>query len=79
MQNGTFRNASLFFLAGATLAGGAALLLAPQSGERTRRAIRRKAEDAADFLTETGNKAGRQFQGVRKGITQAWSRTRLAA
>ncbi len=79
MQNGTFRNASLLFLAGATLAGGAALLLAPQSGERTRRAIRRKAEDAADFLTETRHKAEQQYRGVRRGISQAWSRARLAA
>ena len=79
MRNGKFRNSSLFFIAGAALAGGAALLLAPQSGERTRRAIRRKAEDATDFLTETCKKAERQYEGVRKGISQTLSRTRLAA
>lgn len=79
MRNGKFRDTSLFFLAGAALAGGAALLLAPQSGERTRRAIRRRAEDATNFLTETCNKAERRYQGLRKGVGQAWSRKRLAA
>ena len=77
MRNGDFRNTSLFFLAGAALAGGAALLLAPQSGERTRRAIRRKAAAATDFLAETRDRAERRYQGLRKGVGQA--RKRLAA
>ena len=79
MRNGKFRNTSFFFLAGAALAGGAALLLAPQSGERTRRAIRRKAENATDFLSQTRHKAEKQYRGVRKGIGQVLNRTRLAA
>ena len=36
---------ALTFLAGAVVGGGIALLLAPQSGERTRRQLKRMAED----------------------------------
>lgn len=38
----------LLFLAGAVVGGGIALLLVPQSGERTRRQLKRMAEDAKE-------------------------------
>jgi gas vesicle protein len=46
------------FLIGASLGAAAALLLAPESGERTRRRIRRAAEDAQDYLEEVGGRLG---------------------
>jgi gas vesicle protein len=39
---------ALSFLAGAVVGGGIALLLAPQSGERTRRQLKRMAEDVKE-------------------------------
>ncbi len=39
-----------FFLLGAAIGAVAALLVAPASGARTRRTLRRKAEDAADYV-----------------------------
>ncbi len=44
----------LMFLTGFAVGAGVALLLAPQSGERTRRQIRRKAGDAQDYLEKIG-------------------------
>jgi gas vesicle protein len=35
-----------------------ALLLAPESGERTRRRLRRAAEDAQDYLEDAGGRIG---------------------
>lgn len=43
-----------FFFLGAGIAATTALLLAPQSGDRTRRRIRRSVEDTADYLADTG-------------------------
>ncbi|MEJ2336883.1 MAG: YtxH domain-containing protein [Gemmatimonadales bacterium] len=40
-------------LVGALLGAGAALLLAPESGKRTRRRIRRSAEDLTDAAGDT--------------------------
>jgi len=44
----------IWFLAGAALGATAALLYAPQSGERTRRMIGRKALEGRDMLEEGG-------------------------
>ena len=44
----------LMFLTGFAVGAGVALLLAPQSGEKTRRQIRRQAEGAQDNLEKLG-------------------------
>lgn len=46
------------FLIGASLGSVVALLLAPESGERTRRRLRRAAEDAQDYLEDAGGRIG---------------------
>ena len=43
-----------FFLLGVAIGAAAALLLAPESGARTRRRLVRKGEDVADYLMDTG-------------------------
>ncbi len=43
---------ALTFLAGAVIGGGIALLLAPQSGERTRRQLKRMAEEAEEKIED---------------------------
>jgi gas vesicle protein len=42
------------FLLGAAVGAAAALLMAPASGARTRRIIRRQGEEAADYLIDAG-------------------------
>lgn len=44
----------IVFLAGMVVGAGVALVTAPQSGAKTRRQIRRKAEDAQSYLEEMG-------------------------
>lgn len=43
-----------FFLIGTTVGAAVALLLAPASGARTRRRLRRKSEEAMDYLSHAG-------------------------
>jgi gas vesicle protein len=43
-----------FFLLGTVIGAVAALLVAPASGARTRRTLRRKGENAADYVVEAG-------------------------
>ena len=45
---------AVFLLLGAAIGATAALLLAPASGARTRRRLRRQGEEVADFLIDTG-------------------------
>lgn len=45
----------LWLLAGAALGATVALLYAPQSGDRTRRLIARKARDGRDVLADRGS------------------------
>ena len=54
MKNTSAGDRITFFLFGAAIGATTALLLAPESGARTRRKIRRKAEDASDYLVEAG-------------------------
>ena len=54
MSQGRGGDRTGFFIAGAVIGAVAALLLAPDSGERTRRKLRRQGEDAADYLIEAG-------------------------
>jgi gas vesicle protein len=44
----------VMFLTGMAVGAGVALLLAPQPGKKTRRQIRRKAEDAQGYMTDLG-------------------------
>ena len=43
-----------FFLLGAAVGAATALLMAPASGARTRRKLRRQGEEVADYLIDTG-------------------------
>ena len=43
-----------FFLLGAAVGAATALLMAPASGERTRRRLVRKGEEVADYLIDAG-------------------------
>jgi gas vesicle protein len=65
-------------LAAAAVGAGTALLFAPQSGERTRRQIRHKAEDLVkDFRETAGFKA---FDAYERGVDTAhYLRRRLEA
>jgi gas vesicle protein len=79
MLNGVFNNSPVkLFLMGAILGGGTALLLAPQSGLRTRRMIRRKAEDTAVLLKDAGHGVAVTYSNFRKGVGQALRRGRQA-
>jgi len=43
-----------FFVLGAAIGAAAALLMAPASGAHTRRRLRRKGEEVADYLIDAG-------------------------
>ena len=43
-----------FFLLGAAIGAAAALLMAPASGAHTRKRLRRRGEDVAEYLIDTG-------------------------
>ena len=43
-----------FFLLGAAIGAATALLMAPASGTRTRRRLRRQGEEVADYLIDAG-------------------------
>jgi gas vesicle protein len=43
------------FMVGVAAGASVALLYAPQSGERTRRQLRRSVEDAGDYLRDTAD------------------------
>ncbi|MEN6534184.1 MAG: YtxH domain-containing protein [Bryobacteraceae bacterium] len=66
MKTGYGKQALWIALATGTVSAGVALLFAPQSGAKTRRLIRRKAEDtryavreACERMKESGNDAAR--------------------
>jgi len=51
-----------WFLAGAVLGGGLALLFAPHSGEATRRLLKRKARDLRDLAEDGLDELGDRFE-----------------
>lgn len=56
------------FTVGVVAGASVALLYAPQSGERTRRQIRRNVEDARDYLNDTVDDVQDRAQGyVKRG------------
>ncbi len=48
----------VWFLMGAAIGAGVALLYAPQSGQDTRRYLRKKGENARDAVVEKGQELG---------------------
>ncbi|MEO8592258.1 MAG: YtxH domain-containing protein [Candidatus Solibacter sp.] len=54
MNDSKANDRAAFFLLGAIAGGAAALLLAPASGARTRRKIKRSSEEVADYLIDAG-------------------------
>jgi gas vesicle protein len=54
------------FLAGATLGAAVALAYAPQSGEKTRKQVRRNLEDASDYVKEATEDFGKHAKRVYK-------------
>ena len=61
-KRGFGATAVLAFLGGAALGVVAALLLAPQSGRKTREQLRGFARKAEDTLREAANEAGQKFE-----------------
>ena len=61
-ERGFGATAVLAFLGGAALGVVAALLLAPQSGRKTREQLRGFARKAEDTLREAANEAGQKFE-----------------
>jgi len=54
MNDGSAGNRIGSFLAGAAIGAAVILLIAPESGARTRRKLRRKGENAADYFISAG-------------------------
>jgi gas vesicle protein len=54
MSDSSARDQAAFFLLGAAIGATAALLLAPASGEKTRRGLARKGEAVADYMVDAG-------------------------
>ncbi len=57
-----------WFVVGAVLGAGVALLFAPQSGEETRRAIRRRARELRDYAEDTMDDLGDRFEEGRERV-----------
>ena len=54
MSDTKARDGVAFFLLGATIGAVTAMLIAPASGARTRRRLRRRGEEVADYLIDAG-------------------------
>jgi gas vesicle protein len=54
MRDSRTGDLAAFFLLGAAVGAAIALLTAPASGARTRRKLRRRGEEAADYLVHAG-------------------------
>jgi gas vesicle protein len=63
------------FAIGVAAGAAVALLYAPQSGEKTRRQVRRKLEDASDYVRDTadtiGERAGKAYKVGRSAVEDA--------
>jgi gas vesicle protein len=55
-----------FFLLGTAIGAAVALLAAPESGARTRRTLRRKGQDAADYVVEAGKELAERCEDLYK-------------
>jgi gas vesicle protein len=54
MRDSRAGDQAAFFLVGAAIGAAAALLLAPATGEKTRRRLARKGEEVADYMIDAG-------------------------
>ena len=63
------------FAIGVGAGAAVALLYAPQSGEKTRRQVRRKIEDASDYVKDTADtiseRAGKAYKAGRSAVEDA--------
>jgi gas vesicle protein len=63
------------FAIGVAAGAGVALLYAPQTGEKTRRQVRRKIEDASDYVRDTADTisehAGKAYKVSRSAVEDA--------
>jgi len=55
-----------FLLLGTAIGATVALLVAPESGVRTRRALRRKGQDAADYVVDAGKELAERCEDLYK-------------
>jgi gas vesicle protein len=67
-----------WFLAGVLLGGGLALLYAPQSGEATRRMLRRRARDLRDLAEDGVDELGDRFEEGRERVREEAERVKEA-
>jgi gas vesicle protein len=65
-----------WFLAGAVLGGGLALLFAPQSGEATRRQLKRKARDLRDLAEDGLDELGDRFEEGKERVREEAERVK---
>jgi len=70
-ERGRVGLALTFLLLGLSLGTVGALLLAPESGRKTRRNLRRKYEDAMDRFDEMRDEAGQRWQRASGWATTA--------
>ena len=54
------------FLLGTAIGAAAALLVAPESGARARRTLRRKVQDAADYVVDAGKELAERCEDLYK-------------
>lgn len=63
------------FTIGVAAGAAVALLYAPQTGEKTRRQVRRKFEDAGDYVKDTADnisdRAGKAYKAGRNAVEDA--------
>ena len=55
-----------FLLLGTVIGAGVALLVAPESSARTRRTLRRKAQDAADYVVDASKELAERCEHLYK-------------
>jgi gas vesicle protein len=60
------------FAVGVTAGAVVALIYAPQTGERTRKQLKRKFEDAGDYLKDAGETLGDHAEKVVKRGKDVW-------
>lgn len=67
MEHKEYRNNFACFLAGALVGATAALLMAPQTGRRTRRMLREKVEDGVESVVDAGHELREQGKRLAEG------------